>query len=88
MHKVEGVRDSFTLDKRLSARAERLAKRVGTSRSAIYRAAIREYLERHEQAAITAAINEALGEQAQDLDFVEGAQKAMARAGLVDEWNE
>lgn len=88
MHKADAVRDSFTLDRGLSARAERLAKRVGTSRSSIYRAAIREYLDRHEQEAITAAINEVLGEQAEDLEFVQGARQAMVTAELADEWNE
>jgi len=88
MHRGDRVRDSFTLRRDLSARAERLARQTGTSRSSIYRAAVEEYLERHDQAAITAAINAALAEAAQDLDFVEGAQRSLVGAGLVDEWSE
>jgi predicted transcriptional regulator len=88
MHSENRVRDSFTLTRDLSARAERLASRTGRSRSSVYRAAVKEYLDRHEQAAITAAINEALGREAQDRSFVEGARRALDEAELVDEWSE
>jgi predicted transcriptional regulator len=88
MHRDDRVRDSFTLSKRLSARVQRLARRARRSRSSIYRAAVEDYLDRHEQAAVTAAINAALGNDAQDLDFVEAAGRAIVDAGLVDEWSE
>lgn len=88
MHERDRVRDSFTLRKDLSARVEKLARQTGTSRSAIYRAAVQAYLEQHEQAAITSAINAVLANEEQELDFVTGAQRARVDAGVVDEWNE
>jgi predicted transcriptional regulator len=88
MQRERRVRDSFNLRKDTSARAERLARRTGTSRSSIDRAAIEEYLELHEQAAITAAINAVLAQESQDLSFVEGTRQALVDSGLVGEWNE
>lgn len=82
------VRDSFTLDRETSARAQRLARRTGMSRSFIYRAAVKEYLLKHEPGAITAAVNAALGDQPQDASFVEGAHRALSDANLIDEWSE
>lgn len=86
MH-AKQIRDSFTLDRELSVRAQRLARRKGTSRSALYRVAVEEYLVRHEASALTEAIDAVLSDD-QDLAFVEHGRRAMVDAGLVDEWSE
>ena len=51
-------------------RADRLAKRLKRSRSRLYADALREYVARHDPAAITASINEAIRLHGQPTDEV------------------
>jgi metal-responsive CopG/Arc/MetJ family transcriptional regulator len=48
--------------------AERLAKRLKKSRSGLYADALREYVARHDPAAVTASIDEAIAKHGQPID--------------------
>ena len=49
-------------------RADLLARRLGLSRSALYAAALREYVERHDPRAITEAVNRDIAAHGQPAD--------------------
>jgi predicted transcriptional regulator len=56
------MRTAISIPDELFARAERLARRLGKSRSEVYREALEEYLVRREPACVTAALDEVAGE--------------------------
>ncbi|MEF2277053.1 ribbon-helix-helix protein, CopG family [Deinococcus sp. YIM 134068] len=58
------MRVSISLDEQTFAEAEALARKLGLSRSELWRAALREYLERHRGEDVTAALNRVYGENA------------------------
>ena len=63
--------------------AERLARRLGKSRSELYTAAIRTYLERHRGAGVTERLNAIYGPEP-ELDLV--LRVLQARSIPKDEW--
>lgn len=65
-------------------RAERAAQRLKLSRSELYSRALSEYLARHTDSEVTAAINAAISEAGQPLDHVVTASGA--RRLLENEW--
>jgi predicted transcriptional regulator len=59
-------------------RAEQLARTLKMSRSGLYTQAVREYVARHSDDAITAALNAAIDDGAdEDLEFVRAAARAI-----------
>jgi metal-responsive CopG/Arc/MetJ family transcriptional regulator len=50
------------------AESERLVQRLNVSRSELYAAALREYVARYDDAAITAALNEVYAEEGMEPD--------------------
>lgn len=63
--------------------AERAAKRLGLSRSELYRRALGAYLERHSDKLVTEALNEVYGENS--AETLDPALERMQRASLPDE---
>ena len=70
----------------LFAAVERLARDLGLSRSALYRIAVQDFLERHRQQAATEALNAVYGDdpESSQLDPVLAAMQ-FASLG-TDEW--
>lgn len=79
------MKTAISVPDELFARADRLARRSGRTRSDVYSAALREYLARHAPDEVTARLDEVLA----GLD--EGAEDAFAEAAAhrslrVAEW--
>jgi len=66
-------------------KAERLAKRLGTSRSALYSKALEAYVDSHDRKGITEALNAVYATQDSRLDPVLARIQAFTYAG-TDEW--
>lgn len=64
--------------------AERLAQRLGVSRSHLYSAAMRDYVERHDQSDITRRLNEVYGKESSEID--PKIAKIAARALPKESW--
>jgi metal-responsive CopG/Arc/MetJ family transcriptional regulator len=75
------VKTAVSLPSDVYARAERAARRLGRTRSALYAEALREYLDRHEQdqLRVTVVLDEVYRDDAQ-----EAAAGAAAARRLVD----
>ncbi len=75
------MKTAVSLPDDVYARAERAARRLGRTRSALYAEALREYLDRHEQEqlSVTAFLDEVYLDDAQ-----EAAAGAAAARRLVD----
>lgn len=72
------------MDEQTFAEAEALARKLGLSRSEIWRAALREYLERHRGEDVTAAPDRVSGENAgTDEDL---RREAARRTFEANEW--
>lgn len=55
-----GMKTAISLPDDVFSEAERLARRLGKSRSELYREAVAEYVARHDPDAITEAMNRAI----------------------------
>ncbi len=64
--------------------AERMAKRLGISRSELYSTAVREFIDRRDGAALTAKLNAACAELDTSMD--PAVLRAQARAIGPEEW--
>ncbi len=62
-----GMKTAVSIPNDLFAAGEALAARLGTSRSALYAAALREFVARHEPEALRAVIDAAIGDRPQDV---------------------
>jgi metal-responsive CopG/Arc/MetJ family transcriptional regulator len=62
------MKTAVSLPDDVFAEAEALRQELGTSRSALYAAALREYLARHRPEAVTAALDALYGETESALD--------------------
>ncbi len=58
---LEGMKTAISIPSPIFEAAERLARRLGVSRSELYAKAVSAYLERHRQEGITAALNRVYG---------------------------
>lgn len=56
------MKTAVSIPDRLFRQADSLARRLGKSRSKLYREALAEYLARHEPDAVTVALDQAVGE--------------------------
>ncbi len=74
------------LRQKLFERVQQLAKWKQMSRNQIYAAALREYIERHESAAITASINRVIDKVGNEKDplIAEAARRTFARLKRFD----
>jgi metal-responsive CopG/Arc/MetJ family transcriptional regulator len=80
---ISRVRTSVSIPDDVFEEVERLARRRRRSRSAVYTAALREYIARYSPDEITEAINRVVDEVEQETEFV----NATARRILKDvEW--
>jgi metal-responsive CopG/Arc/MetJ family transcriptional regulator len=78
------MKTAISLPDELFAEAEALAAELGTSRSRLYAAAVREYLARHRPDAVTAALDRVYGTEDSHAD---PAVAAAATRALADvEW--
>lgn len=68
-----GMKTAVSIPDEVFARAERLAKRDGRSRSELYAAALKEYVERHAPEHVTEAMNRVV-------DALEGERDAFSAA--------
>lgn len=80
---TQGMKTAVSIPDDVFERAERTAKRLKKSRSELYADALAEYLARREPAAVTAAIDEALGDldQASDAAFATAAARTTLKRG-------
>lgn len=77
---TSGMKTAISIPDGLFAEANAFAQRSGRSRSALYAAAMREYLSRHATDDVTAAINAVCDEVGdEDLEFVRAASAAVLR---------
>ena len=77
-----GMKTAVSIPDPIFERAERLAKRAGRSRSDVYSAALKEYVERHAPEAVTDAMNrvcEAI-EQERDSLVTTAARRVLERS--------
>lgn len=81
-----GMKTAVSVPNDVFEKAERLAKREGRSRSAVYSSALREYVARHSPDELTASIDVALAELG-DAAFSDGFVRAAAAATVQStEW--
>ncbi len=78
------MKTAISLPDEVFEQAEKAAKRLKLSRSELYSRALSEYLSRHTDSEVTAAINAAIAEVGQPEDRVISAHGA--RQILVSEW--
>jgi metal-responsive CopG/Arc/MetJ family transcriptional regulator len=78
------VRAVISIPDKLFQRAEEIARRLGKSRSQIYREALAEYVARREPNAVTASLDEVVGELGNPVD--EWSAEAGRRALERNEW--
>ena len=78
------MKTAISLPDEVFERAELAAKRLNVSRSELYSRALSEYLARHTDSEVTAAINAAISEAGQPDDRVISAHGA--RRVLESEW--
>ncbi len=78
------MKTAISLPDEVFERAELAAKRLNVSRSELYSRALSEYLARHTDSEVTAAINAAISEAGQPGDRVISAHGA--RRVLESEW--
>jgi metal-responsive CopG/Arc/MetJ family transcriptional regulator len=81
------VKTAVSLPDDVYARAERAARRLGRTRSALYAEALREYLDRHdqEQVRVTAMLDEVYRHDAQDASAGAAAARRLVDSGAW-EW--
>jgi predicted DNA-binding protein len=77
-----GMKTAVSIPDELFARAEELAKRLGKSRSQVYREALAEYVFRREPRSVTRALDELADELGPEADpwGAEAARRALARS--------
>ena len=66
--------------------AERLAKRLGVSRSRLYTRAITAYLERHREEETTAALNQVYSGEPEDSQLPEDLRRLQGASILRERW--
>jgi predicted transcriptional regulator len=76
------MKTAVSIPDSLFLRADQLARRLGKTRSEIYRAALADYVARREPGAVTRALDEVADElTAADAEFAtEAARRALARS--------
>jgi predicted transcriptional regulator len=81
------VKTAVSLPDDVYARAERIARRLGRTRSALYAEALREYLDRHEQEQlrVTALLDEVYRDDAQEAAAGAAAARRLVVSGAW-EW--
>jgi predicted transcriptional regulator len=80
------VKTAISLPDRLFEAAERLARRLGISRSELYQRAIRAFLEEHDHHAVTAALDDVYGAEPA-AGRLDGAFERLQRSSLPqDDW--
>jgi predicted transcriptional regulator len=78
------MKTAISMPDDLFAEAEALARRLGTSRSRLYAAALREYVARHQPDAVTAALDRVYADEVPAFDPALAA--AAARTLAATEW--
>jgi len=75
------MKTAISLPDPLFEKADKLAAKLGKTRSELYREAVADYLLRHDEAAITRAINEVVDDVGSSLDprAEEAARRVLAR---------
>jgi predicted transcriptional regulator len=76
------MKTAVSIPDALFQRAEKLARRLGKSRSQIYQEALAEYVARREPAAVTTALDEVVAELGGDVDgwTAEAGRRALERS--------
>ncbi len=72
-----GMKTAISIPDDVFRAADELARKLGTSRSQLYARAVREYVARHTEDAITAALDSVYGREEPQDEFVEKAARAV-----------
>ena len=72
------LKKAISLPEDVFLRGEALAKRLGVKRSRLYALALEEYLTRHNEDRVTAALNEVYATQDSKIDVVLAGMQAMS----------
>ncbi|NOY24980.1 MAG: ribbon-helix-helix protein, CopG family [Oligoflexia bacterium] len=78
------MKTAISLPDELHEAADRLARRVGRSRSQLYADALREYLERHDEELVTARLDEVCAEL--DSSLEPALRRAGSRVLTREDW--
>lgn len=78
------MKTAISLPDDLFESADRLAERLGVSRSELYAEAVAEYLAKHRGEDVTARLNDVYGDQPSGVD--PALRSAQARSVAPDEW--
>jgi metal-responsive CopG/Arc/MetJ family transcriptional regulator len=80
------MKTAISMEDDLLAEADRMAKRIGVSRSRLLSLAVRDYLTRHRQQQMTERLNEIYRRNnAEDAELA-GRMKAKFRQAIKDRW--
>jgi metal-responsive CopG/Arc/MetJ family transcriptional regulator len=78
------MKTAISIPDQIFESADKLANRLGTSRSQLYTQAIRDYLEGHQGDKVTQKLNEVYGQEDSQLEA--GLKELQKRSLAKDEW--
>jgi len=78
------MKTAISLPDALFEAAERIAARLGLSRSELYASALAQYVKKHSSKGVTEILNDVYGDHPEDSELDRRLQKAQAQS-LVDE---
>jgi len=78
------MKTAISLPDPLFEAAERIAKRLGLSRSELYASALAQYVKKHSRKGVTAILDDVYGEHPEDSELDRRLKKAQTRS-LADE---
>lgn len=80
------MKTAISMEDDLLAEADRMAQRMGVSRSRFLALAVRDYLMRHRQEQMTQRLNEIYGQNNAEEGRLTGRMKAKFRQVIRDRW--
>jgi len=84
---MSSIKTAISLRKELLAQVDRVARKKGISRSRFFALAVEEYLNKHENQELLAALNEAYGEELEEQEVEQQqAMRDYQRRLVEGEW--
>lgn len=83
---TRSVKTAISIPDPVFEAAERLAKRLGKSRSELYTTAICEYLDEHREEGVTERLNEIYGEKPEESAVDEVLMELQLRSAGKEDW--